>query len=191
MNSTISLPLLDRVGVASPCHARWDDMTGDERVRHCADCNLSVHNISALSRKDAEQLLRASVGDRLCIRLFRRADGTILTQDCPVGFARVRAGARRALVRVGVLVGLVGLAGAGAASTSRGMFGDRVRLRALRPFSVVCEWIAPSVAPAPPPMMGAMVMGIMAWPTPRPTPPVPSGAPTLGRNGLQPNPNCE
>ena len=100
MNSTISLRLLDRVGVASPCHARWEEMTGDERVRHCAACNLRVHNISAMSRDDAEALLQAGAGDRLCVRLFRRADGTILTKDCPVGLARVRAGARRALVRV-------------------------------------------------------------------------------------------
>ena len=191
MNSTISLPLLDRVGVASPCHARWEEMTGDERVRNCAECNLRVHNISAMSRDDAEALLQASVGDRLCIRLYLRSDGTILTKDCPVGLARVRGAARRALVRVGVLVGLVGIAGVAAAESSRGTMGERVRLRALRPFSVVCEWIAPNAAPAPAPMMGAMVMGKMAYPVPPPSSPAPDGGASRAPSGSPPNPECE
>jgi hypothetical protein len=172
--TTISLPLLDRVDVASPCHARWEDMTGDERIRHCAECNLKVHNISALSRDDAEALLRASAGDRLCIRLFRRTDGTILTQDCPTGVAALRAKARRALVRVAALLGLIGAAGVAAASTSRSTWGDRVRLRALRPFSVVCEWIAPTAAP-PPALTsisaGTWTSGSMCSPYASPPPP--------------------
>src|SRR5436190_1632646 len=134
---TISLPLLDRVDIASPCHARWEDMTGDERIRHCAECNLKVHNISALAPDDAEALLRATVGERLCIRLYRRADGTIITQDCPVGIARIRAAARRALVRAAALIGLVSAAGVAAAATSETL-GGRLRLRAMRPFSIVC-----------------------------------------------------
>ena len=149
--NAVSLPLLDRVDVASPCHARWEEMTGDERVRHCAACNFRVHNISAMTPEDAEALLRETVGERLCIRLFRRADGTIITQDCPVGLAKARARVRRAVVRVATLAGLVGATtGLAAAATNSDSWSNKVRLRALRPFSIVCEWIAPSAAPAPP-----------------------------------------
>ncbi|HVU64133.1 MAG TPA: hypothetical protein VHC70_09160 [Phycisphaerales bacterium] len=172
MPDTIHLPLLDRIEIASPCHARWKDMTGDERTRHCAECNLKVHNISALSRDDAESLLRASIGaDRVCVRLFRRADGTIITRDCPVGLARVRAAARRTLIRAAALFGLVSATGVAAAATSATPFGERLRLRALRPFSIVCDWIAPQAA-NPPPMMGKMSMGAVAPLPSRPAPPV-------------------
>lgn len=149
-------------------------MSGDDRVRHCAECHLNVHNISSLSRDDAESLLQASVGKRLCIRLYRRADGTILTQDCPVGLARIRATARRTVMRVAALLGLIGAAGIAAAATSQSSWGDRMRLRALRPFSIVCDWIAPQAASAPP-MMGKISMGAIAVPPPPPTPPTPTG----------------
>jgi hypothetical protein len=79
------LPLLQRVRVASPCHERWDDMTGDERVRFCGRCEKNVHDLSALSASQAEALLRERGGESMCVSFFRRSDGTILTSDCPVG----------------------------------------------------------------------------------------------------------
>lgn len=52
---------------------------------------MNVYNLSSLSRGEANELIRRSEG-RLCVRLFRRTDGTVLTRDCPVG---VRALARK------------------------------------------------------------------------------------------------
>jgi len=75
---------LENVRVASPCTASWEQMTGDDRVRHCQDCKLNVYNLSEMTRKDAERLIARSEG-RLCVRFYRRADGTILTRDCPRG----------------------------------------------------------------------------------------------------------
>jgi hypothetical protein len=83
------LPLLDDVRVASPCHERWDAMTGDDQTRHCARCDKNVYNLSAMTREAAEALLRQREG-KLCVRYFRRVDGTILTADCPVGVRRKR-----------------------------------------------------------------------------------------------------
>ena len=123
MNGSISLPLLDRIQVASPCTARWEDMVGDERVRRCAECNLNVHNFSAMTRDEAEGVLAGLAHGRVCGWFYRRADGTVLTQDCPVGVARVRAAARRALVRVAALIGLVGVAGVAAGMTVFGYGG--------------------------------------------------------------------
>ena len=45
-----SLPVLDRVRVASPCDADWNEMTGDAHRRHCAQCDLHVYDLSALTR---------------------------------------------------------------------------------------------------------------------------------------------
>ncbi|WP_437757232.1 hypothetical protein [Sorangium sp. So ce1389] len=83
------LPLLDSLRVASPCTASWDEMAGDDRVRFCQHCEKNVYNLSEMPREEAERLVRAAAGD-LCVRLYQRADGTVLTADCPVGVNRRR-----------------------------------------------------------------------------------------------------
>jgi len=90
---------LDDVRVASPCKADWNDMYGDERRRFCGDCKLNVYNLSGMSREEAERLVTNSEG-RLCVRFFRRRDGSILTADCPVGWAKVKAKTRKHLTAV-------------------------------------------------------------------------------------------
>lgn len=107
----ISLHLLDRVQIATRCNANWEDMRGDDVSRHCDQCNLDVFDLSAMSRVDAEAFLQERMGKgRVCARIYRRADGRILTRDCPVGLARVRARAIQAVVRMAAMVAL--LAGA-------------------------------------------------------------------------------
>src|SRR6185503_10945662 len=58
----VPLPMLDRLEIATPCTMRFEDMPGDERVRHCRHCNLNVYNLSAMSRKDAEELVIRNEG---------------------------------------------------------------------------------------------------------------------------------
>jgi len=64
-------------------------MIGNERIRFCGQCSLNVYNLSALTRSEAERLMITAEG-RLCVRYFRRADGSILTDNCPVGLRRIR-----------------------------------------------------------------------------------------------------
>jgi hypothetical protein len=92
---TEKIDLLGRVRVASPCRADWDAMEGDERMRFCQQCGLNVYNLSALTRPEAEALVARTEG-RLCARLYRRADGTVLTKDCPEGLRAVRLRVGRA-----------------------------------------------------------------------------------------------
>lgn len=80
---------LDNIRVASPCKSNWGEMYGNERKRFCAECKLNVYNLSDMTRFEAENLLMNSEG-RLCVRFFRRTDGTVLTKDCPVGWKAVR-----------------------------------------------------------------------------------------------------
>jgi hypothetical protein len=75
---------LERLRVASPCPVDWQSMTGDERVRFCSECSLNVYNISAMSRAEAESFIARREG-RLCLKFYRRADGTVITRDCPTG----------------------------------------------------------------------------------------------------------
>jgi carboxypeptidase family protein len=77
---------LGNLQIASPCPADWNKMVGDERVRHCSECNLNVYNLSTMTERQVQELIASSRGSRLCARLYRRADGTVLTQDCPWSF---------------------------------------------------------------------------------------------------------
>ena len=87
---TTRLPvLLEELRIATPCRADWDDMQGDDRVRFCGRCQKNVYNLSAMRRDEAEALVREREG-RLCVRFYRRHDGTVLTADCPVGVERRR-----------------------------------------------------------------------------------------------------
>lgn len=82
---------LEDVRIASPCKASWRKMKGDDRVRNCAKCSLNVYNISEMTREEAAELIANTEG-RLCIRLWRRRDGTVITKDCPMGFRQLRYG---------------------------------------------------------------------------------------------------
>ncbi len=78
---------LEALRVASPCQADWGAMVGDERVRFCGQCQKNVYNLSAMARAEAEALLQRAEG-KLCVRMYKRADGTLITGDCPDGVRR-------------------------------------------------------------------------------------------------------
>ena len=96
---------LDQIRIASPCEANWEDMEGDDVKRFCGDCKLHVVNISAMTDDAAQSFLASRVGEgRTCVRLFRRHDGTVLTQDCPRGLRLVRLKAARVVGRAAALL---------------------------------------------------------------------------------------
>jgi hypothetical protein len=76
--------MLNNIRIASPCSADWEQMPGDDRVRHCQACNLNVYNLPAFTEREIRRLLTEREG-RFCARLYQRRDGTVLTQNCPVG----------------------------------------------------------------------------------------------------------
>lgn len=94
---------LGNIKVASPCPASWDAMYGDERKRFCGECKLNVYNLSGMTRDEAEQLITNHEG-RLCVRFYRRADGSVITADCPVGWAKVKQRTRAAVTAAASLV---------------------------------------------------------------------------------------
>ena len=96
-----------RIDIASPCTASWDKMTGSESVRHCGDCNKSVFNLSAMPEAQAAALMAENTAGQLCVRFYRRGDGTVMTSDCG---ASTRAATRRALRKLPGLAGSAMLA---------------------------------------------------------------------------------
>lgn len=127
---------LETLQVASPCHAAWEAMTGDDRVRFCPECSLHVYNLSAMDRQEAEALVREKEG-RLCVRYYRRADGTVLTRDCPVG---VRALRRRLALLAGAAAGalltLMGWGALGSGNTGSSVSGGA----SAGPWQVMMDW---------------------------------------------------
>ena len=83
------LPVLEDLRVAAPCDVTWDSMLGNGRARHCAKCDKDVFNISGMTRAEAQSFLLDRAGGA-CIRFYRRADGTVMTSDCPVGVRKKR-----------------------------------------------------------------------------------------------------
>ena len=94
---------LDHVSVAAPCPADWEQMIGTDRVRFCGQCNLNVYNLSSMSRAEAEAFISNNEG-RLCVRYYRRRDGSILTRNCPVGLRAIRRRFSRVAQAVGTAV---------------------------------------------------------------------------------------
>ena len=80
---------LNNIKIASPCPADWNEMYGDDRKRFCGDCKLNVYNLSGMTKDEAESLIMNAEG-RLCVRFYKRADGSVITADCPVGWAKLK-----------------------------------------------------------------------------------------------------
>ena len=103
---------------------------------------------------DAENLLRLSEG-RLCVRYYQRPDGTILTRDCPVGWAGVK---RR-----------ISIFASAAAAVIISLFGGLLVLSTFgRATRAISKIPIPFVKPTPEPA----IMGAIAMPPPTPTPEV-------------------
>lgn len=81
--------MLERLRLVDPCSVPWESMEGDHRVRYCGVCSLNVYDISALTRAEAKSLIAALEG-RMCLRMTRRLDGTVMTRDCPIELGKTR-----------------------------------------------------------------------------------------------------
>ena len=179
-STTIHLPLLDSIHIASPCPARWEDMTGDNRTRHCAQCDLDVHNIAGMTRTEAEQLLSTLSERRICARFYRRRDGTILTKDCPVGIRAARIKLLKATSRIAAALGLAVIASAAAKASqdkSWGNYGWSMRLSNVAPL----QWVSWKASAAwntvfpPPPGSGRFLGGSLIEIVPPGNPPPEQG----------------
>lgn len=104
--------------LATPCAARWDEMEGNLRVRHCGRCNKHVYNVGELTRQELDALVVKHEG-KLCMRFFVRGDGTLITKDCKRD-VRIRPS------RLAVALGAAAIA-AGAAAGMGGALVDAYR----------------------------------------------------------------
>jgi len=104
-----SQELINNVQIATPCMVGWDTMSGDDKVRFCGMCEKNVYDISALTADAAVELIREKKGN-VCIQLYRRNDGTVLTEDCPRGLKRLRQAMAKKVACAAAAVGWLGFA---------------------------------------------------------------------------------
>jgi hypothetical protein len=140
--ATISL---DIINVANPCTVPWDSMAGNEEVRFCTHCRQHVYNLSEMNRADAKALVQRSEG-HLCVRFYRRADGTVVTRNCQKAWRATRR----------VVGFLLGAASALLLVVYTNIFGP-IRIRDVGPLQPVLNWIDPSLC-QPKCIMGDIVL---------------------------------
>jgi hypothetical protein len=100
---------LNNIEIAAPCSQSWDKMKGNDTVRFCQECKLNVYNISEMTTIEAEKLISTKEG-RLCIRYYKRKDGTIITNNCPIGLRVIKKRAQVILASaLSIITGLFSL----------------------------------------------------------------------------------
>ncbi len=150
---------LQQLRLASPCTVRWEDMVGDHRSRLCAQCQLNVYDVQALTEREVRDLIVATEG-RFCGRLYLRRDGTIVTRDCPIGLALFRRGWWWLLGKAAASIALIASGAAWAiayANPERPQCG----LSSVQPLHTLARWLEDQrpviqfpgglLAPPPPP----------------------------------------
>ncbi len=73
---------IDDFAIDVPCPIPWSSMKGNNNVRYCKVCDLNVHNLSSMTENEVNAFLESN-SDGVCVNLFRRPDGTIVTDRCP------------------------------------------------------------------------------------------------------------
>jgi len=92
--------------IGTPCPRQWEEMSGDAKQRYCGECQLHVHNLSAMSRGERERFVSGAKGqERVCVTYDLRPDGSMITHSFWRGlFGPVQ---RLQFAAVAVLAGLV------------------------------------------------------------------------------------
>lgn len=143
---------LSQMRAAAPCQQSWDTMSGNDQVRFCSQCYKKVYKFSNLNRAQAIDLVTAHEG-RACVAYYRRADGSVMAEECPVGLRRVqrpfhfaRMTATALLLPLLGFTSLLGISKLTGAPTRAADGGDDlvVSLRAWQPFTTIAEILDPT-----------------------------------------------
>ena len=54
--------LIGQIQVQNPCASAWDLMVGNDQIRFCEHCHLSVHNLTEMTRNQVMRLIARSEG---------------------------------------------------------------------------------------------------------------------------------
>jgi len=77
-------PVMTDLRIASPCHESWSAMTPNHQGRHCAACDKTVVDVTALAPTAAHDYLRRELprrierGEKVCVRAHADRTGRLL-----------------------------------------------------------------------------------------------------------------
>jgi hypothetical protein len=126
-----------QIPVRSSCGQSWAEMRGGARLRFCEACQHDVVNLSALTEREASEVVGRAGAERLCVRYESDHEGRILFRAEP----REAAAGLRGRVAAGALVALTRAA------------APLIPVSALLPACAATPEPAPELpaSPAPPP----------------------------------------
>lgn len=87
----------DDIRIPEPCNEDWGQMTPEQRGRFCGACQKKVHDLSAMSEKEAKNVLKS--GGDICVSYLSDKAGAVQFQPeriVPVGRLFRRASATAA-----------------------------------------------------------------------------------------------
>lgn len=70
---------LENFEVPKPCSMNWDEMTGNEEIRHCGKCQHQIYNISEMPKRRALKVLNQP-NERVCISYLQDEQNQVITQ---------------------------------------------------------------------------------------------------------------
>ncbi|MEP6636434.1 MAG: ankyrin repeat domain-containing protein [Acidobacteriota bacterium] len=112
---------LNNLTIPVPCAADWNSMIGNDQVRFCEHCSLEVHNLSLLTRNQAQRLVARSNG-RLCVRYHHDSTGKPIT--LPVRQKLYRINRRVSQIAAGAFTATLSLSSAMAQNSASSQSGD-------------------------------------------------------------------
>lgn len=99
-------------------------MTGDDKIRFCGQCKKSVHNLSTLPPNEVAQVIsKIKKKERACVLMYRRPDGSVIMDNCPIVLRKARDRIRA--IYVAVLLAFFWLLGTNA--DAQGLVGAPVK----------------------------------------------------------------
>lgn len=77
----------DSIRIQNACPKKWGELVGSDAKRYCDACDLHVHNSEALTRVEAEALVREA-DERVCMRIVSDETGAPVFRDSRASLAR-------------------------------------------------------------------------------------------------------
>jgi hypothetical protein len=69
------------ITIPEPCHAAWDEMRPEDKGRFCFSCSKKVHDLSAMTKSEAAEVLRRAGRESLCVSFQHHEDGTVVFRE--------------------------------------------------------------------------------------------------------------
>lgn len=70
---------LENFEVPKPCSMNWDEMKGNEEIRHCDNCQHQIYNLSEMPKRRALKVLNQP-NEKVCVSYLQDENNQVITQ---------------------------------------------------------------------------------------------------------------